>query len=189
MCRGRTAVIASMLVAECLLGARDAKAEKTIAERRRAPNFMRVVQWNLCVMGDYLAPPYSGEEDDATHAALARFARDRGMPAPAKLDAESLDALTRAVDSLYPKSLLSLPSMFFTAEQDHVIAAGTWAPTVGSPAKFELNSVHVRCAKPVGCQIAECGVTQTNDGTLMLGHPPSSRTDRWSGGIPAKLLP
>ena len=62
-----------------------------------------------------------------------------------------------------------------------MIAAGTWVKTVGLPAKFELNTVHVRCTRLAGCQIAESQVVQMSDGRLMLGHPMVAQrpVDRW----------
>ena len=165
MHRGCTVVLVSMLVAGTVHASPD--RDKQFPEKND-PKFMRGVQWNLCVAGNYLVPPYSGVEDEATRAALAKFARDKGIPVPLAVDEASFHALTRAVDSLYPQSPVSLPSAFFSADRKHLIAAGTW---IGLSDLLQLNTVHISCTRAAGCQIAETSLLAKRDGTFMLGHP------------------
>jgi hypothetical protein len=181
---GRAVVLISILAAGTVHASDDPDAiKKSLADlRRKDPaKFMRAVQWNLCVAGNYLAPPYSGVEDDATRAALAKFAREKSMPAASKLDVATFEALGRAVDALYfPKAPMRLAAASFTATGDYVLATGTWEATAGPPVPFELNTVQIYCTRPTGCEIAEADVLATN-GSFMLGHPTvvTRRVERW----------
>lgn len=108
-------------------------------------------QYALCMLG-YLAPPYTGIEDEKTLAAYATFRAKKGLKGGVKLDAATLFGVLQDMSELpgaAAMQTINLPGFTFYAGQDTIRARGTWASD-GAQVANPLQTTLLECYRDFG---------------------------------------
>lgn len=154
--------------------------EKEFAEAKKDPRrYKELVLLSQMALGHlgYGTGPFTGEEDEATKKAVAKFQSNEKLPPTGELDATTLVRLFDAWKETTRPSI-TLPSLHVGTEfwSEFVSAKGTWIME-GEEQGLPLQSSEIECRRELGlCIEATAIIMEGNHLTVWLEV---NRVERW----------